>query len=296
MRVMTPAHPLWLILVLLVVSLVACSIIQLIPATPIIVTQIVPVTQLVTVPTIVIVEVTRIVEPTEIPVHAPINDDTLMFLSFQESEGATIFRDSSVYGNDAFCLRSACPAKGELGMNFNGLNNYLLSPVSIQGLSSFTLAGWFYARSYEDAGKIPITFYAPGIDCPRVNLRIGGGFTEGPVLFVADEDNCAPQEIVGDPDFLALNQWYHIAVVYNSITDRHAIFVNGELVALNEYPVDPIPDTTPGQQMNIGVNYSPRPEDRRWWDGYIDQLALYHQALSREEIKNLYLYGLRPER
>jgi len=281
---------------LLVVSLVACSIIQQTPATPVVITQNVPVTQIVMIPTIVIVEVTRIVEPTEIPVQKPIHDDTLMFLGFQESEGATIFRDSSVYGNDAFCIRSACPAKGELGMNFNGLNNYLLSPVSVQGLSSFTLSGWFYARSYEHAGKIPIIFYAPGIDCPRVNLRIGGGLTEGPVLFVADKDNCSPQEIVRYPELLDLNQWFHVTVVYNSITDRHAIFINGELVAMNEFPVDPFPDTTPGQQMNIGVNYSSRPEDRRWWDGYIDQLALYDRALSREEIENLYLYGLKPDR
>jgi hypothetical protein len=225
--------------------------------------------------------------PTPTPVP-PLDTDTLLLLHFDEPAGTTLFQDSSQYKHHACCHGPVCPTKAERGLNFNGQDNYIMSSASIQGLSSFTLVGWFYARSYEHAGKHPLVFFAPGSDCPRAALRIGGGYTEGPVLFVADTDNCAPQQVVSASGVPALNQWHHIAAVFDSDSDRHAIYINGERVAENEYPIGPIPDTTPGHPIYIGVNYSPRPYDQRWWDGYIDEVALYGRALSPSEVKDLY--------
>ena len=218
----------------------------------------------------------------------PIDGDTLLLLHFDEPAGTTLFQDSSLYKHHALCHSAACPTRAERGLNFNGQDSYIMSSASIQGLSSFTLAGWFYARSYEHAGKHPVVFMAPGADCGRAALRIGGGYTEGPALFVADTDNCAPQKVVSVSGVPALNQWHHIVAVFDSDTDRHAIYINGEKVAENEYPIGPIPDTTPGHPMWIGVNYSPRPYHRRWWDGYIDEVVLYSRALSASEVEALY--------
>lgn len=304
----------WLMIGLAVLSVLACSVPQISPATPIEVTRLVPVTQVV-VPTV--VEVTRIVQappievtrvvtvtqevlatqtviaeapppvqtPTPVP---PLDTDTLLLLHFDEPAGTTLFQDSSRYKHHGCCHSTVCPTRAEQGLNFNGQDNYIMSSASIQGLSSFTVAGWFYARSYEHAGKHPLVFFAPGVDCPRAALRIGGGYTEGPVLLVADTDNCAPQVVVGASGVPALDQWHHITAVFDSDTDRHAIYINGEKVAENEYPLGPIPDTTPGHPIYIGVNYSPRPGDQRWWDGYIDEVALYGRALSPSEVKDLY--------
>ena len=105
---------------------------------------------------------------------------------------------------------------------------------------------------------------------------------------VADTDNCSPQIIVSVSGVPALNEWHHIVAVFDSDADRHAIYVNGERVAENEYPIGPIPDTTPGHPMDIGVNHSPRPYDQRWWDGYIDEVVLYGRALSAPEVEALY--------
>jgi hypothetical protein len=218
----------------------------------------------------------------------PIDPDTLLLLHFDEPAGTTLFQDSSPYKHHAMCHSSACPTKAERGLDFDGQDSYLMSSASIQGLSSFTLAGWYYARSYEHAGKLPVVFFAPGVDCPRAALRIGGGYTEGPVLFVADTDNCVPQMVVSVSGVPALNQWHHIVAVFDSDTDRHAIYINGEKAAENGYPIGPIADTTPGHPMYIGVNYSPRPYDQRWWDGYIDEVVLYSRALSASEVEALY--------
>lgn len=215
--------------------------------------------------------------------------DSLLALHFEEPAGTTLFQDSSPHRHHAVCHSEVCPARAERGLDFNGQSTYLMSSASIQGLSSFTLAGWFYARSYEHAGKLPLVFYAPGADCGRAALRIGGGYTEGPALFVSDTDNCAPQMVVMSPELLALNQWHHIAAVFDSDRDWHAIYVNGEKVAENEYAIGPVPDTTPGHPMWIGANYSPRPFDQRWWDGTIDEVMVYGRVLSPCEVEALYL-------
>jgi len=265
---------------------------RIVQALPIEVTRVVPVTQVVLATQIVIVEApppvqtsTPVSSPTPVP---PLDTDTLLLLHFDEPTGTTLFQDSSLFKHHACCHTTVCPSRAEQGLNFNGQDNYIMSSASIQGLSSFTLAGWFYARSYEHAGKHPLVFFAPGADCPRAALRIGGGYTEGPVLFIADTDNCAPQAVVSASGVPVLDQWHHIVAVFDSDTDRHAIYINGEKVAENEYPVGPIPDTTPGHPLYIGVNYSPRPYDQRWWDGYIDEIALYDRALSAAEVKTLY--------
>ena len=315
----------WLMIGLAVVSALACTVAQVGPATPVEVTRVVRVTQLV-VPTIVEVtrivqappvEVTRIVQappievtrvvsvaqvvlatqivtvevpapvPTPTPVP-PLDTDTLLLLHFDEPAGTTLFQDSSPYEHLACCHSAACPSRAGRGLEFNGQDSYIMSSASIQGLSSFTLAGWFYARSYEHAGKLPVVFFAPGVDCGRAALRIGGAYTEGPVLFVADTDNCVPQMVVSAAEAPALNQWHHIVAVFDSDTDRHAIYINGEKVAENEFPMGPIPNTNPGHPMYIGVNLSPRPYDQRWWDGYIDEVALYSRALSPSEVEALY--------
>jgi hypothetical protein len=218
----------------------------------------------------------------------PLDPDTLLLLHFDEPAGVTLFQDSSPLQNHAMCHSPVCPGSAERGLDFNGQDTYLISAASVQGLSSFTLAGWYYARSYEHAGKIPVTFYAPGVDCPRVSLRIGGEFTQGPVLFVADTDNCIPQEVVSAPNAPALNEWHHIVAVFDSISNDHLIYIDGLKVAENDFPIGAIADTTPSHPMNIGVNYSPRPLDRRWWDGYIDEVSLYGRAFSTSEVRALY--------
>lgn len=252
----------WLMTGLALVPVLACSIAGAGPASPIQVT----------------------------PVPPPATE-TLLLLHFDEPEGATLFQDSSPFGYHAVCHPAVCPTRAERGLNFNGQDNYIMSPASIQGLSGFTLAGWLYARSYEHAGKHPFVFFAPGVDCPRAALRIGGENTEGPVLFVADVDDCAPQQVVTVSEAPALDQWHYVVVVFDSDTDRHTIYIDGEKAAENEFPMGPIPDTTPGHPMHIGVNYSPRPYDQRWWDGYIDEVALYSRALSASEVETLYHSG-----
>ncbi len=214
--------------------------------------------------------------------------DTLLLLHFNEQAGSTVFLDSSTNRNDAQCDSSNCPIPADRGIEFNGHGTYLTTAASIQGLSSFTISGWFYARSYESAGKIPINMYAPGNDCARFGLRIGGGYSEGPAVFIADNDDCQPKMVVVATEAPALNQWFHLLVIFDSESDKHSIYINGRLISENDYPLDPIPDTMPGHQMTIGVNYSPRPQDQRWWDGYIDELIIFTRALTSSEIQIIY--------
>ena len=236
--------------------------------------------------------IARAQEPSSyLPIIQYQDEALLLLLHFDGPAGITLFQDNSGHEHHAMCHAAACPTKVERGLEFNGQSTYLMTSASVQGLSSFTLVGWYYARSYEQAGKIPVVFHAPGADCARVGLNIGGGYVKGPVLLVADKDDCAPQEIVSVPDAPSLNEWHHIVVVFDSDTDIHVIYIDGVKAAENVFAIGPIANTVPGNPTTIGVNYSPRPYDQRWWDGYLDEIALYGRALSAAEVEALYQGG-----
>jgi hypothetical protein len=82
------------------------------------------------------------------------------------------------------------------------------------------------------------------------------------------------------------NRWHHIAVTYNSSADNISIYIDGELTASSPGSLsDPI------STVRIG---GPRSDDRAQWRrfiGRIDEVAVYNNALSTEDVKNLYWFG-----
>jgi hypothetical protein len=82
------------------------------------------------------------------------------------------------------------------------------------------------------------------------------------------------------------NQWHHVAVTYNSSVDNISIFIDGELAASSPGSLsDPI------STVRIG---GPRSDGRAQWRrfiGKLDEVAVYNNALSADEVKNLYWFG-----
>ena len=64
------------------------------------------------------------------------------------------------------------------------------------------------------------------------------------------------------------------------------MYLNGKLdmgnTSLVKGPIDPTPD----EGIVIGHNYGLA---GRWWDGIIDEVAIYNKALTEDEVNDLYL-------
>ena len=82
------------------------------------------------------------------------------------------------------------------------------------------------------------------------------------------------------------NQWHHVAVTYNSDADNITIYIDGEPAASSQGSLsDPI------STVRIG---GPRSDGRAQWRrfiGRIDEVAVYNNALSADEVSNLYWFG-----
>ncbi len=176
--------------------------------------------------------------------------------------------------------------KADSAFAFNGRNAYLTTPVTLQGFSAFTLAGWFYTRSYEHAGKYPLCFNQ-SVNAGRAALMVT---RDGELaLLVADGESVELQTLATSQRMLLpLNSWHHIAVVFDSLTDNHAIYVDGIKAAESKVVMGAISETAPFHAATIGVNYSPTAAHRRWWDGYMDDLCIYSRALSSNEVWALF--------
>jgi Concanavalin A-like lectin/glucanases superfamily/Secretion system C-terminal sorting domain len=79
------------------------------------------------------------------------------------------------------------------------------------------------------------------------------------------------------------NSWYHVIVVYSQNIIK--LYVNNELQEIKSFSSDPM-NTIP-TYFNVGGGMS-FDGNNGFWEGKIDDIAIYNRALSDQEIKQLY--------
>jgi hypothetical protein len=79
---------------------------------------------------------------------------------------------------------------------------------------------------------------------------------------------------------IPLNEWHHVAIVFNGTTIR--FFFDGALVGTQPMALTIAPDTRP---LTIGGDFPGAPE---YFNGKIDDVALYSRALTDQDILELY--------
>ena len=85
-------------------------------------------------------------------------------------------------------------------------------------------------------------------------------------------------------------QWYHLVATYDDAADNIVLYINGQPYA--DSVLNGAPETTPlvsSPNANILMGLSWAGEDT---DGIIDDARIYNRALTADEVKQLYLFGL----
>ena len=90
--------------------------------------------------------------------------------------------------------------------------------------------------------------------------------------------------VVTDPTPITTGVWYHVCCVYDSSATKLKIFVNG--VKTEVTASGSVTDTN--GDFAIGRNGG---TDERYWDGLIDDAAIWDRALSDAEVMAMYLGG-----
>ncbi len=187
---------------------------------------------------------------------------------FEETNNTAL--DSSGYGNHG-TINGATHEGGILGsaLRFDGMNDYVQIPA-MGGYGALTLAVWIKPEVLNTniLNSSPFILHCRGAG---FYLRAEDGSTSG---------------YLGYTDTIQTNQWSHIVATWdgntmdlylNNKSQGQRLFNGGSTSKLR------IGTVTLGRYFNSG---------QVWFDGFIDEVFIYEQALTSAQIQQHYAEGL----
>jgi hypothetical protein len=197
------------------------------------------------------------------------------YWKFSENAGTTA-RDSSGQNNNGILVNSPVwTGYGEL--SFNGSNSYVNcgTAASLNLTGSFTICASINPKSFGESGLGKIvdkgttttgfTFYMQQ-DTSSLSFKAQGGSI-----------------IYSDTGSIKLNDWQHVAMVYDKIAGQVSFYVDGQPKGVSSYVTAPL--SSASNPLSIGIRTS---DLLRCFNGSIDNVRIYNRALSMAEITNVY--------
>ncbi len=208
-------------------------------------------------------------------------------------------KDSSYCGKNGNNAGASQGASGKIntGYSFYGTNDYidigtsLFPPVPAQ----LTTTAW--AKTMEtnnpQNGEDHLMFYH-GWDG---EFNIGQGQLDDTFFFsydyTPDNQQTHAWDGVASNTIAVSDKWYHIAVIWDSVSDKAQLFVDGILD--NEKALQPnweLWDSTTYHPTTIGAYTNWNGARISLWNGNIDEVAVYSKVLSPSEILSIYKQGI----
>jgi trimeric autotransporter adhesin len=204
---------------------------------------------------------------------------------FADASSSATVADTSGNGNTGTVMGNVTlGVSGELGRAalFDGSTGYITVPNSaaLNPSPNFTLAAWVYPTTLSGDRR--------GIIVKRTgNSASGYILTEesGSICIESvTPTNSWANNFCGGT--LLLNQWNHIVVAWQGNVSA-GMYINGKNVATN--PIVGVPDTSNSQNLNIG--YEAGWGTYQFFQGSIEEVAIWSRALSAPEVLELYRRG-----
>ncbi|MDR6551692.1 LamG domain-containing protein [Paenibacillus qinlingensis] len=161
-------------------------------------------------------------------------------------------------------------------LDFDGIDDYVqIEHNEIYNLSSFTIEAWVKPEAfkwktgivskYQEQNTPSFTLRTSDEPYNRINFQIGD-YNE-----------------VNSSTYLQLNQWYHLAAIYNSASHIMRLYINGELNSEAVY-VDYSTNSSP---ITIGVDFLDSAHSNsaaRYFNGQIGEVRFWTTARSGDQI------------
>ena len=192
-------------------------------------------------------------------------------------------------------IYGATTTAGQVGdaLNFDGQDDYVALPDNEPvwlPQNNFTLSVWVYfAGDFTSPEKIlDLNHDDSSISSNELGCFIGREGSKFNFWMTTatnpDEDLNSNQELVG-------NKWYHLVAIRNGTTQ--SMYIDGEFEKSRTCSADPI-DFVGGyddDKVNIGMS-THNNVGIQYFDGLIDEVAIYDRAVSDLEIEGMYQAGL----
>jgi hypothetical protein len=217
----------------------------------------------------------------------PTVPDLVGYWQFEEASGATV-HDSSTCINNGTISGSPSQTTGicSMAFDFNGTSDYITVPgsSSINAITSeITMTAWVNFTSTGSSQNIMERWLCgAGVDERAFNLYINA---TGNILFGLSNDGTSTNsKWLTSQDSVIGNQWTHVAATSDGTSMK--IYINGVLDA--NTLVSPSSIFVPSGDVHICKwEYS----STSWinsFKGALDDIKLYHRALTLQEIQNEY--------
>ena len=170
--------------------------------------------------------------------------------------------------------------------NLDGINDYITIPDSPSlRLNNATISSWI---SYTSASKMMLMVKHNLLDAYNANYAFEiNEYTalKGPrVLGMYDNGNCNSYNWtnyhsntdIGD------NQWHHVVGTFGS--DYLKIYIDGNFIGQIATP-NTVMNACAGSEFLVGRGWNGFPN---WYNGKLDDLAIWNRVLTQEEISNLF--------
>jgi hypothetical protein len=218
--------------------------------------------------------------------YAEIDPETAVGAWLFEEGAGTVADDSSGNGNDGTIEGDPSWVNGRFGkaLDFDGTDDQIIVPDSESlKLAHLTMAAWVNLRSYPDDARI-ITQEVDGSPFSSYSLMMSGD-GESKLEFRIALDN-SRKRVPSNAD-IPLNEWTHVAATYDGA--NAVIYINGEIDKTE--PQSGVLLTT-DNPVYIGGSQFWVP---RFFDGLMDDAALFNVGLSQDDIRSLMNNGLADE-
>ncbi len=212
---------------------------------------------------------------------------------FDEGPGADSFADTSGNKNNGSCSGTSCPTAAtntpqavlgqgqeKYALSFDGYDDYVDagSDVSLQITSAITLEAWVYQKG-SVSNQFAVVYGSNGnYDYGLVWMQTTGKMALGLKIAGVWADVVSSAAI-------PKNNWVHIVATYDG--SRVKIYRNGTLDADN--PLTGSITITPGNSFRLGYAAAAN----HWWNGLIDEVRIYAQALTIGQVQKHYAEGLK---
>lgn len=190
--------------------------------------------------------------------------------------------DASGQGNNGTIIGDTnCTTAGRLsgGCYFDGSGAYIRADGVSADLAAqnFTLLGW--VRSSVSAGQQFVFSFNPSDGNNK--LMLGHQAGNGRLSLYSNNAWHDTSSIVTD------NVWHQVGYIFNDTLNAVDVIFDGQSV-LSFSSTDSI---VASDLFSIGMEYDGGPSPSDYWNGYVDELAIWSRTLTLTEVRELYLRG-----
>jgi hypothetical protein len=206
---------------------------------------------------------------------SPLDEYTVAYWSFDEAEGTTAY-DSSGNGNDGTLENGVQWVDGKYGkaLEFDGVDDYVdIGNNQFLPTTAITISMWIQTSATDE-----VDLFISDQSYSTYTFRIEDN--EFYFRIIPQTSTTSGQTIITSTSSVSDNYWHHIVGTWDGSDMK--LYIDGSLNVSESMTTSPVSFNSDNAELGRF------PSSAAYYNGKIDEVAIWNRALSSEEISRLY--------